>query len=134
MNEKLRYRSHTIELELMEIRPQRFRWLYIIDGTHLYKSNDVLQPMHQARADALAMAFGAIHALELITTTARSANGEPSASIPSDLHLPASGKAVGSATGRSEEARRWFVLHSLQAERAGATVRCEAARFEQSRG
>ena len=138
MNEKLNYRSHTIELELMEIRPQRFRWLYIIDSTRLYTSNDVLQPMQQARTDALAMAFGEINALEVIATTirhtVRHAAAAATSAVPSRSQRPDPGNGNGSTTGCSEEARRVVARRSLQAERDGSGFKRDPLRAEEPSG
>lgn len=122
MNEELTYRSHTIDLELMEIRPQRFRWLYVIDRTSLYRGHDVLQPMHLARAEALAKAFGQIQALEAIATLRTLMPAVAPAAMHPTPRRAAKEDGGPVTTANSEAARRLAARRSLQAERAGAQV------------
>ena len=132
MNEELTYRSHTIDLELTEIRPQRFRWLYVIDGTSLYRSNDVLQPMPLARAEALAKAFGQILALEAIATLPTLMSAVPPAAMHLTPRRAAKEEGGPVATANSEAARRLVARRSLQAERAGAQVARDTSHRETS--
>lgn len=62
MNKRINYDDHTIDLELMEIRPQYFRWLYRIDGNHLRSGDDILRTESGAFNQALARARDEIDA------------------------------------------------------------------------
>ena len=113
MNEKLNYRSHTVDLELTEIEPQRFQWMSCIDATHVYRSNDVPQPIELARADALAVAYAEIDALEVSATSATRKARTPSHPIASRVPRPPSGQEGAVALDRSEEARRRVARRSF---------------------
>ena len=56
MREYYDYGVHRIELDLIQIRPGRFRWLYMIDGERIGRNIDVLQDIDTARATALRLA------------------------------------------------------------------------------
>ena len=56
MNELHRYLNHWIDLELIEVTPGLYRWLYMIDAEHFGKSSEVLQGLYCARTDALRFA------------------------------------------------------------------------------
>lgn len=65
MNELHEHQEHRIELELIEIVPGRFKWLFFIDGDHLTTSSDELQALANAREDALLIARLEVERLKL---------------------------------------------------------------------
>ena len=70
INEKHGYGRHTIDLELIEIKPGRYRWLFFIDGEHLTTSSDSLTCLETARDDALLIAHLQVERIDLRARTA----------------------------------------------------------------
>ena len=65
MNELHGYGSHSIELELIEIKPGAFRWIYFIDGEHFTAGPHVPQSEDTSRDDALLFAHLKIEEIDL---------------------------------------------------------------------
>ena len=51
MVERHRYRGHDIRIELVEVMPRLFRWMWTIDGTHTSKGRVLLAEV-VARSEA----------------------------------------------------------------------------------
>ena len=56
--------GHEIAVELIEVVPTQYRWVWRIDGVHHAKSRDVLLSAEVARSEALLYAQIAIHRLK----------------------------------------------------------------------
>ncbi len=64
MTENHSYRGHRICLQLLQIQPERYRWVWRIDGAHTAKGRAVFQTEDVARSEALQFAQLTIESIE----------------------------------------------------------------------